>query len=77
MLDHQIGGGTGKTLASVAAATDGAHAAKKVKEKSNTRNARPSARYGDGRNDSCEFTQDSGMRIGDVVKNSGNTVVRY
>ena len=78
VLGHQIGGGTGKTLATVAGAEGGAYAGKKVEEKANTQKVwTVSVRYADGRNGSFEFTQDPGMRVGDAVKNAGNTIVRY
>jgi outer membrane lipoprotein SlyB len=78
VLGHQVGGGTGKTLATVAGAAGGAYAGKKVEEKAKTHNVwNVSVRYGDGRSRTFEFTQEPGMRVGDAVKNSGNTVVRY
>lgn len=78
VLGHQVGGGTGKTLATVAGAAGGAYAGKKVEEKAKTKNVwTVSVRYGDGRTGSFEFTQDPAMRVGDAVKNSGGTIVRY
>ncbi|MFZ4481779.1 MAG: glycine zipper 2TM domain-containing protein [Rhodoferax sp.] len=78
VLGHQVGGGTGKTLATVAGAAGGAYAGKKVEEKAKSHNVwTVSVRYGDGRTQSFEFTQDPAMRVGDAVKNSGNSVVRY
>lgn len=78
VLGHQVGGGTGKTLATVAGAAGGAYAGKKVEEKAKTHNVwTVSVRYGDGRTGSFEFTQDPAMRVGDAVKNSGSTIVRY
>ena len=78
VLGHQVGGGTGKTLATVAGAAGGAYAGKKVEEKAKTHNVwTVSVRYGDGRMANFEFTQDPAMRVGDAVKNSGSTIVRY
>lgn len=77
VLGHQVGGGTGKTLATVAGAAGGAYAGKKVEEKAKTHNVwTVSVRYGDGRTSSFEFTKDPAMRVGDAVKNSGNSIVR-
>ena len=78
VLGNQVGGGTGKTLATVAGAAGGAYAGKKVEEKAKTQNVwMVSVRYGDGRTGSFEFTKDPAMRVGDAVKNSGDTIVRY
>ena len=78
VIGNQVGGGTGKTLATVAGAAGGAYAGKKVEEKAKTHNVwTVSVRYGDGRTASFEFTKDPAMRVGDAVKNSGNTIVRY
>jgi outer membrane lipoprotein SlyB len=78
VLGHQVGGGTGKTLATVAGAAGGAYAGRKVEEKAKTHKLwTVSVRYGDGRSGTFEFTQQPGMRVGDAVKNSGDTIVRY
>ena len=78
VLGNQVGGGTGKTLATIAGAAGGAYAGKKVEEKAKTKNVwTVSVRYQDGRTANFEFTQDPAMRVGDAVKNSGNTIVRY
>jgi outer membrane lipoprotein SlyB len=78
VLGNQVGGGTGKTLATIAGAAGGAYAGKKVEEKAKTHNVwTVSVRYGDGRTANFEFTQDPSMRVGDAVKNSGDTIVRY
>jgi len=34
-------------------------------------------RYEDGRTQQFEFNENPGLRTGDLVKNSGNSVVRY
>jgi len=78
VIGNQVGGGTGKTLATVAGAAGGAYAGKKVEEKAKTHNVwTVSVRYGDGRTANFEFTKDPAMRVGDAVKNSGDTIVRY
>ena len=78
LLGNQVGGGSGKSLATIAGAAGGAYAGKKVEEKMNTHKVwTVHVRYEDGRTQQFEFTENPGLRAGDQVKNSGNSVVRY
>ena len=78
LLGRQVGGGTGKDLATIAGAVGGAYAGKKLEEKMKTHKLwTVSVQYGDARKSSFNFEQEPGLRVGDVVKNSGNTIVRY
>ena len=62
----------------IAGAAGGAYAGKKVEEKMNTHKVwTVHVRYEDGRTQQFEFTENPGLRAGDQVKNSGNSVVRY
>ena len=77
VLGHQVGGGMGKDLATVAGAVGGAYVGKKLEEKIKTHKVwTVSVQYGDGRKSAFNFEQEPGMRVGDVVKNSGNSIVR-
>ncbi|MDO9195479.1 glycine zipper 2TM domain-containing protein [Rhodoferax sp.] len=77
ILGRQVGGGLGKDLATIAGAAGGAYAGKKIEEKVRTHKVwTVSVQYGDGRKNSFEFEQDPGLKAGDPVKNSGNTIVR-
>jgi outer membrane lipoprotein SlyB len=78
ILGHQVGSGLGKDLATVAGAAGGAYAGKKIEEKVKTHKVwRVSVHYADGRRNSFDFKQDPGLKVGDQVKNSGNSIVRY
>lgn len=77
VLGHQVGGGMGKDLATIAGAVGGAYAGKKIEEKVKTRKVwAVSVRYDDGRTHSFEFAQDPDLKVGDTVRNSGNSIVR-
>lgn len=77
VLGHQVGGGTGKDLATVAGAAGGAYAGKKIQENMNaTKVWTVSVKYTDGRTAKFDFAHDPGLTVGAAVKNSGNTVVK-
>jgi len=77
LLGHQVGGGTGKDLATIAGAVGGAYAGKKIEEKVKTQKVwTVSVQYANGSKTSFDFDKDPGLKVGDQVKNSGNTIVR-
>lgn len=77
VLGHQVGGGMGKDLATIAGAVGGAYAGKKIEEKVKTKTVwAVSVQYGDGRKHNFEFAQDPGFKVGDTVRNSGESIVR-
>ena len=77
LLGNQVGGGTGKDLATIAGALGGAYAGKKIEGMVKTQTVwTVSVQYADGRKANFEFQQDPGMKVGDVVKNSGASVIR-
>lgn len=77
VLGHQVGGGFGKDLATIAGAAGGAYAGKKVQENMNAKKLwRVSVNYSDGRSAKFDFAADPGFKKGDAVKNSGNSIVR-
>lgn len=78
ILGHQVGGGLGKDLATIAGAAGGAYAGKKIQENMNSSKVwTVNVKYPDGNSASFDFNQDPGLSAGDRVKNSGNSVVRY
>lgn len=77
LLGHQIGGGTGKDLATIAGAVGGAYAGKKIEERAKTHTVwSVSVQFEDGSKRSYEFAQEPGYRVGDAVKKSGETITR-
>ncbi|MDD4944019.1 MAG: hypothetical protein PHQ13_10865 [Rhodoferax sp.] len=77
VLGHQVGGGFGKDLATIAGAAGGAYAGKTLAEGAGGRKVwTVSVQYTDGRTGSFNFEQDPGLAVGTAVKNSGNTLVR-
>lgn len=77
VLGHQVGGGFGKDLATIAGAAGGAYAGKKIQENMNANKVwQVSVTYPDGHSATFDFANDPGLKSGDAVKNSGNTVVR-
>jgi outer membrane lipoprotein SlyB len=77
VLGHQVGGGMGKDLATVAGAAGGAYAGKKIQENMNsTKVWTVSVKYTDGRTAKFDFAHEPGLAVGTAVKNSGNTIVK-
>lgn len=78
VLGRQVGGGLGKDLATLAGAAGGAYAGKKVQENMNASQVwQVSVSYANGGSAKFDFAQDPGLKVGDNVKKSGNSVVRY
>lgn len=77
LLGHQVGGGTGKDIATIAGAVGGAYAGKKIEEKVKTHKVWSVAvLYAGGSRQTFEFASDPGFKVGDRVRNSGKTIVR-
>lgn len=77
LLGHQLGGGVGKDLATIAGAAGGAYAGKVVEGKIKTHKVwHVSVQYANGNKHSFEFDKDPGFAVGEAVKNSGNSIVR-
>lgn len=78
LLGHQIGSGTGKNLATIAGALGGAYAGKKVEEKVKTHKVwTVGVHYPDGSSKNFDFDKDPGLKVGDTVKNTEQSVQRY
>jgi outer membrane lipoprotein SlyB len=72
-----VGGGFGKDLATVAGAAGGAYAGKKIQENMNTTKVwQVSVTYTNGNTGKFDFANDPGLKVGEAVKKSGNTLVR-
>ncbi len=77
LLGHQVGSGTGRTLATVAGALGGAYAGKKIEEKVKTHKVWiVSVQYDEGGRANFEFDRDPGLKVGDAVRKSGDTVLK-
>lgn len=77
VLGHQVGGGFGKDLATIAGAAGGAYAGKKIEEKINTRKIwTVSVRYNNGATADFSYEQDPGVKVGDAVRKVGNVLER-
>ena len=77
ILGHQVGGGLGKDLATVAGAAGGAYAGKRIEENVKTHKVwTVRVQYPDGRKRNFSFKQDPGFMTGDAVRNSRHTIVR-
>jgi len=77
LLGNQVGGGTGKDIATLAGAVGGAYAGKVIEEKIKTHKVwSVTVLYGNESKASFDFTADPGFRVGDRVKNAGNTITR-
>lgn len=78
LLGHQVGGGTGRDLATVAGAAGGAYAGNKAQEKLTAKKVWSVAvQYENGQQAQFTFDKDPGMVAGDKVKNAGPSIVRY
>ncbi|OYY62855.1 MAG: hypothetical protein B7Y51_07575 [Burkholderiales bacterium 28-67-8] len=77
LLGHQVGSGSGRTLATVAGALGGAYAGKKIEEKVKTHKVWiVSVQFDDGGRGNFEFDKDPGVRVGDAVRKSGDSVFK-
>lgn len=77
LLGNQIGGGNGKTIATIAGAVGGAYAGKKIQERSNGgRVWSVEVQYDNGQRNSFSFDRDPGLQRGDRVKNAGSSIMR-
>ena len=77
LLGHQVGGGTGKDVATIAGAAGGAYAGYKTEEK--LRSAKTwtvTVKMDNGEQRAIEFDHEPGVKSGDLVKVSGNTITR-
>jgi outer membrane lipoprotein SlyB len=78
LLGHQVGGGNGKSIATIAGAVGGAYAGKKIQEKANsTKVWAVQVQYDNGSKNTFHFDHDPGLQAGDRVKNAGQSVARY
>ncbi len=77
LLGNQVGGGSGKTIATVAGAVGGAYAGKKIQENMNGAKVwTVEVQYDNGERRSFDFNADPGVQRGDRVKNAGQSIMR-
>jgi len=77
LLGNQVGGGSGKTLATIAGAVGGAYAGKKIQEKSNESTVwTVNVQYDNGARGQFNFERDPGLQNGDRVRRAGESLSR-
>jgi len=77
LLGHQVGGGTGKTIATVAGAAGGAYAGNEVEKRmKTTKHYEVITRLESGGSQTITYETDPGFKVGDKVKVENNTLVR-
>lgn len=77
LLGNQVGGGTGRDLATLAGAAGGAMAGHKIEQKVKaTKVWTVTVQYDNGNKSAFHFDHDPGYNSGDLVRNSGNSIVR-
>jgi outer membrane lipoprotein SlyB len=77
VLGHQVGGGTGKDLATIAGAAGGAYAGHKIEQKMTaTKYWAVRVKFDDGKERTYTFDHDPAFAAGDAVKASKGTIVR-
>lgn len=77
LLGHQVGGGTGKTVATVAGAAGGAYAGKEIENRmKTTKHYEVIARLENGGTQAIPYETDPGYKVGDRVRVEGGTLVR-
>lgn len=78
LLGRQVGAGLGKDLATLAGAAGGAYAGKQLEQRMKTQKVwEVTVSYPNGDTQHYEFPQDPGLQVGDVVRKSDQTIVRY
>ncbi|WP_027475161.1 glycine zipper 2TM domain-containing protein [Curvibacter gracilis] len=77
VLGHQVGGGFGKDLATVAGAAGGAYAGREVEKKVKSHKIWVvTVRFNGNSSQRYEFQNDPGFKVGDAVKKSNKSIVR-
>jgi outer membrane lipoprotein SlyB len=77
LLGHQVGGGTGKDLATIAGAVGGAYAGKKLQERANSSKVwTVEVQYDNGQRGSFNYDADPGVKSGDRVQKAGQYIKR-
>ncbi len=75
LLGNQVGSGTGRTVATIAGAAGGAYAGHKVEEKlKETKFWSVRVKLDSGEERTVEFDHEPGVKSGDLVKVTGNTI---
>ncbi len=78
VLGHQVGGGSGKDLATIAGAAGGAYAGHKIEEKMRATNYwQVTIRHANCDQRSFTYDHNPNLNVGDSVKVSGNNLTRY
>ena len=77
LIGHQVGGGRGKDLATIAGAVGGAYAGKKIQESRNsTKVWTVEVQYDNGQRGTFTYDADPGVQNGDRVQKAGQFIKR-
>lgn len=77
LLGRQIGGGSGRDLATIGGAAAGAYAGREIEKKVRTHTVWVvTVNFAGNQTAHYEFAQDPGYKAGDIVKKSGNGLAR-
>jgi uncharacterized protein YcfJ len=77
LLGNQVGKGGGRDLATIAGAAGGAYAGHKIEQKMKTAKIwNVTVQYDNGSKNTFAFDKEPGLAVGDLVRNSGESVVR-
>ncbi len=78
LLGNQVGGGRGKDVATLAGAAGGAFVGNKIEKNVKTTKVwEVNVQYNNGSKATFSFDKEPGFATGDVVINSGNSIVRH
>jgi len=77
LLGNQVGGGSGKTVATVAGVAGGAYAGKKIAENSEKTKYHVTVRMEDGHVETVNQTSVSNLHVGDRVRVKNGKASRY
>lgn len=77
VLGRQIGDGLGRDIAGIAGAVGGAYVGREIEKRARSYSIwRVGVQYGNGTQATFEFAQEPDFRVGDAVKNAGNSIER-
>ena len=77
LLGNQVGGGSGRDLATIAGAAGGAYAGHKIEQKVKTTKIwNVVVQFENGNKQTYSFENDPSLRSGDLVVSNGNSIVR-
>lgn len=77
VLGRQIGDGLGRDIAGIAGAVGGAYVGREIEKRARSQSVwRVTVQYGNGNQATFEFGYEPDFKVGDAVKNAGDSIVR-